>query len=908
MPRAVWGRLRHHVAGILAATACWAGMLLLLTATPIRHAILDWENRTVDYRFQLRGTVAQDPRIVLVDIDDRSLEAIGRWPWERTYHAKLIEALSQSGAAVIGYDILFEHRARPDEDRALADAIARAGNVYLPTGFELTQVEGAPLLSVVREVGPFTEVRTAAAGVAHISSNRDPDGTIRRVPVVVDAEGLTPALSLAMAAGYLRSPIDRLAIEAGRVILPAGDGLPHVRDHAAHIPVDDSGMMIVNYPGTWEETFQHVSFADVLDAWQTPEGRAALAGIVGGKICLVSNTGSGFDLKPTPFERGYPGGGIHASALNTILTGRYLSGLPGWASAGVTVGLAVMTAAIVAMSPWWFALAASGLLMAVFLGVAVFAFHQGMIVPVVLPMLGVVSASALALVMQNRLVAARVGRLTEERTALAARVRDAAEALRQGERHLADARNELSEARTEVDGLRLETREQVERVGALEAALDRATRECEALQSRKRMLEDRLNDLLIQPVRNGGTGDPMATVHREWAQFGVITRNLRMRELFERTKRAASTRHPVLITGETGTGKELVAHAIHRMSDRRQRPFVTVNIPALQDNLVESELFGHTKGAFTGAVGDKKGKFQSADGGTIFLDEIGEMRGDLQAKLLRVLESGAVDRVGALSPDSVDVRIIAATNRDVQAMVDRGTFRSDLYFRLRVMTVDLPPLRERPDDLDILIEYFLDRYASESSKPLKGLTVKAMARLKAHPWPGNVRELEHAIARAVALSPGDRITESDLEMATRTAALGTVESDTISGGNLSDAEFLALLRKNLFEIGTISDQLRISRGTVGLRFKGICFRVLAENDGDHDKAAAVLCNGESSTELVRKRIEEYHSNLIEVLHQFETTEQAREGCRRRFKNLPHRYWEGLDALIIRYFDQLAAKS
>jgi two-component system response regulator HydG len=391
----------------------------------------------------------------------------------------------------------------------------------------------------------------------------------------------------------------------------------------------------------------------------------------------------------------------------------------------------------------------------------------------------------------------------------------------------------------------------------------------------------------------------------------LVGRSEAIRSVARLIRLIAPRRATVLITGRTGSGKELVARAIHAGSPRAGRPLVMVNCGAIPENLIEAEFFGHVKGAFTGAVGDKRGKFQTAEGGTILLDEIGDLRNELQAKLLRVVQTGEVDRVGGLRPDKVDVRIVAATNRDVYAMVDRGAFRSDLFYRLNVMTVVLPPLRERPDDLDVLAEYFLDRYALDSGKPMKGITVKAMASLKAHPWRGNIRELEHTIARAVALAAGDRVTESDLELTDHHAAAPWSSEDdfvpVMADESLSDGEFIALLRRNRFEIGKTAEQLRVSRGTVGLRLKGICLGLLAESGGDREKAAAVLSGGEGSADVVRSRIDEYYSNLVDVLHRFETAEQALDGCRRRWKNLPQKYFKGLDILIHRYFEQPAAK-
>ncbi|NIV49637.1 MAG: AAA domain-containing protein, partial [Gammaproteobacteria bacterium] len=208
----------------------------------------------------------------------------------------------------------------------------------------------------------------------------------------------------------------------------------------------------------------------------------------------------------------------------------------------------------------------------------------------------------------------------------------------------------------------------------------------------------------------------------------------------------------VLITGETGTGKDLVARAIHYAGPRKEARFVAQNCGALPDTLLESELFGHRRGAFTGAHQDKKGLFELAHGGTIFLDEIGETNPGMQVRLLRVLQDGEVRPLGSSETRKVDVRVIAATNRDLRQMVDRGDFREDLFYRLRVVELPLPALRERPEDIPPLAEHFLERAAESMGKTMRGFTHSAMNRLTGYPWPGNVRELENEIERAVALA------------------------------------------------------------------------------------------------------------------------------------------------------------
>ena len=237
-----------------------------------------------------------------------------------------------------------------------------------------------------------------------------------------------------------------------------------------------------------------------------------------------------------------------------------------------------------------------------------------------------------------------------------------------------------------------------------------------------------------------------------------------MKEILERASRVAKTNSTVLIRGESGTGKELVAQSIHNASLRKNKPFVPVNCAALPSELLESELFGHEKGAFTGAIARKEGRFELANGGTLFLDEIGDMALGLQAKLLRVLQDRAFYRVGGIKRIICDVRVIAATNQDLDAKMKDGTFREDLYYRLNVITIFLPPLRERTEDIGELTQYFLTKYSLETKQRKSGLTPQVLKMLKDYSWPGNVRELENAIEHAVVLGRTDAIQREDLPL------------------------------------------------------------------------------------------------------------------------------------------------
>jgi DNA-binding NtrC family response regulator len=250
----------------------------------------------------------------------------------------------------------------------------------------------------------------------------------------------------------------------------------------------------------------------------------------------------------------------------------------------------------------------------------------------------------------------------------------------------------------------------------------------------------------------------------QFDHYGIVGRSRAILDVVHTARLVAQSRSTVLIVGETGTGKELVARAIHDWSAQREMPLVRVNCAALPESLIESELFGHTRGAFTGAIGNKKGRFALADGGTIFLDEVGVIALTVQAKLLRVLQEREFEPLGSERSMHVDVRVIAATNRDLRQLVTEGRFQEDLYYRLNVIPISMPPLRERREDIPLLVEHFVRRHAGRAGKRIDGVSPQAMAALVDAPWPGNVRELENAVERAVVLAPQPVIQERDVSL------------------------------------------------------------------------------------------------------------------------------------------------
>jgi len=316
-------------------------------------------------------------------------------------------------------------------------------------------------------------------------------------------------------------------------------------------------------------------------------------------------------------------------------------------------------------------------------------------------------------------------------------------------------------------------------------------------------------------------------VEHPWVQ-NLVGQSPPMVEVYKLVARVASLDTTVLIQGETGTGKELVARAIHYASPRASGPFVVVDCTALPEALFESELFGHERGAFTGALSSRRGLLETAAGGTCFLDEIGELSTALQAKLLRALQEQAIRRVGGNDWIPVSVRIIAATNRDLKKRVEEGTYREDLYYRLNVVAIALPPLRERLEDIPLLAQHLLDRYARASGKAIAGFAREALGRLSTYHWPGNVRELENAIERAVALSSSELIMPEDLPASPSQDASA---APAMPNARMSlDAMKQWYVSKVLDEVGgnkmRAAEMLGIDRGTL--------YRILKRQAGDGD--------------------------------------------------------------------------
>ncbi|MEA2568799.1 MAG: two-component system, NtrC family, nitrogen regulation response regulator NtrX [Acidobacteriota bacterium] len=301
-----------------------------------------------------------------------------------------------------------------------------------------------------------------------------------------------------------------------------------------------------------------------------------------------------------------------------------------------------------------------------------------------------------------------------------------------------------------------------------------------------------------------------------------------MKKLDQQVRSAAPSNSRVLITGENGSGKEIVARNLHRLSHRAEQPFIDVNCAAIPEELIESELFGHRKGAFTGAIDERKGKFELADGGTLFLDEIGDMSLKTQAKVLRVLQEQTFQKVGGQQTITVDVRVIAATNKDLEAEIGGGSFRSDLYYRLNVIPIEVPPLRTRGNDIVLLAEYFLRRFAAESGAPRKKLSAGAATKLRTWHWPGNVRELRNVIERLAILLPGETIEAEDIQLGTRAETVAPIAANLTLKEARDEFEkqyILARLKELAGNVSRTADALGVERSNLYRKLHAYGIRV-----------------------------------------------------------------------------------
>jgi DNA-binding NtrC family response regulator/CHASE2 domain-containing sensor protein len=880
-----------------------------------RLTALEWW--LYDGSLRARPPVERRSPLVIVARDAASEARFGAGQWDRAVLARLIGGIARGGAAVIGIDVPLDRPSTPGRGGASSDALLSQATALAETVVYATTLDvarSAPATDLRPGVHPSWPARSRwpvslleaapvggalpgwaqqARGVGHTLAPEDPDGVVRAVPLLVGVgDRVVPAFGLALAATFLNASPEAIALEGSHTLVVARGSAAPLR-----IAVDRRGRALVRYRAPELGRAFHV--VPLGDIWAAIEGGHVeiLQGLVDDKVVLVL-------AEPRQEQRPTPLGvmtevAIHAHLLDTVLASNAPRQIPlAWTVAGTLV-IAGLSAWLVLSLRWWLGLIGVLVLVVAYGASLILALGMGLVLPVVVPASAVAVASAAALVWNQLASGRRIDRLEAEISRVQTELRSAGDVLVRQESAVEALEEDLEAARVAVARSTGAERDLVRATDALRVELVQARAQEEQTRRRLQSLESELRGLRAVDAHPSALPDTeRERLRAACERMEIVTRDPVVLAAFRDLEKAARVSLPILLTGEPGTGKELFARAAHRLSARAGRPFVAVNMAAISPELFESELFGHVRGSFTGATGDRKGYFEQADGGTIFLDEIGDLRGEHQGKLLRVLQEKTFYRVGATGPTVVDVRVVAATNRDLERGIAEGWFREDLYFRLKGLVLRLPPLRERAADIPLLAARFVATAAAEIGQRPVTLSEEAARALQRHGWGGNIRELQNCLRQAAALAEGPILTEAGLRLAPAAPRGGGEPAPEADG----DAAVLTCLRERRFDMQAAADTLGWDRSTVTQRLKGLGFRALVEAQGDRARAALVVAGDASLARMVELKLREYHEHLLRSVGGFDSAEAAVAACRRRFKNLPERHFRSLELLVRQHFD------
>ncbi len=840
---------------------------MLWSAAPASFTALDYT--VYDTWFLHRTTAQINPSLTIVVHDSASAERFGRGPWDRAILAQLIVAIHEAGAAVIGIDHRLDHASPAQLGGAASDALF------------LEALRTASPVVLIHDTDSLLQSDAAIYG--HITVTSDLDHVSRHIPPSTRIETHNvPAFGSILSEVFHRqtaAPTQFLSgnPDADVLINIVGDG-----SLAALQPIQLSSV--------WEAIQHHDE--QQLNSWFRDKVVAIRASPTSPEMWLLPS-GSSVD-----------GMTAHLHLLNALLNGEQINSF-GWLDRfTVTLVLASLAA--------WSLLQFRGIMGLVIASVIVVSYMAlaiamlsvaSLVMPVAAPLTASLSVFISTTVWANLTASQRLILLERDMIRIQQESVAVREALILHEDRAEALQEDLETAKATIAYSAGQQEELARTTDFLRLQIAETQHQEQDARRQLEELERQLSDLRAASAIPSTIGDAeLDRLQTESRQFGIITQYRSLLRLFRDLKKAAKSPLTALLLGEPGTGKELFAHAIHRLSPRSEKTFIAVNMAAISPELFESELFGHTKGSFTGATGDRRGYFGLADHGTIFLDEIGDLRMDHQSKLLRVLQDKSFYRVGATTPTTVDVRIVAATNRDLQRGVSEGWFREDLYFRLSGMVFRLPPLRERTGDVPLLADMFLNQLAEQLGKPVPRLTNEALRALIEHDWKGNVRELRHCLEQAVTLSDETLLTRDSLRLGEEHGRSRRRTGQTIPD-LAGDAAVLNCLRRHDFDMQSTAKTLGWDRSTITQRLKGLCFQALVEADGDRAKAALDIAGDSTHLRTAELKLRDYYNHLRSMIEPFATAEEALADCRRRFKNLPERHFSSVETLVRRYFGE-----
>ena len=871
-----WPKLWRLFIASLSLQALVIGLLAALlakfiwTVAPATFTALDWT--AYDTWLRHRAPIAVSPSLTIVARDTASGERFGT-VLDRALLAHVITAAHEAGATAIGLDHRLDHSSPAQLGGATSDALL------------MEAVHTAAPVVFVHD--PDSTLQSDAAIPGHAVVSTDPDHVARQIPLLAMVEAQTvPAfgsilydLSQQQASPPTQSMVTERATPT--LVNPVGNGSLGV-------------LPTIPLSSVWEAIQHHDD--EKLNGWFK------------GKVVVILPNPMTQSPWLLPTGQSVSGMVAHLQLLNSLLTDNRLCRVGSIGRYGITVLLGSIVTWCLLRFRGSISLLFAGCAIAIY-GALMIALMAGLhlVLPLALPLTAALfvllgTTAWTHLTTGQRMVLLERDMLRVQQDAAAVR-----EALTLRENRAEALQEDLEAAKAAAAQSAGQKEELARTTESLRSQIAEAQAQEHTARQQLEQLERHLHNLRAVSMESGTVGDTeLDQLRSECRQLGIVTQDPTLLRMFRDVKKGAKSPLTVLLLGEPGTGKELFAKAVHRLSPRAGKTFIAVNMAAISPELFESELFGHMKGSFTGATADRRGYFELANHGTIFLDEIGDLRLDHQSKLLRVLQEKSFYRVGATTPTTVDVRIVAATNRDLQRGVSEGWFREDLYFRLKGLVFQLPPLRERAHDIPIIAEACLAEISTQMGQPVLKLSNDALRVLTEHDWPGNVRELRHALERAVALSDGSLLTKNSFYFegvsAKEEKAAPPAAALPDSAG---DAAVLNCLRQQGFDMQATAKRLGWDRSTVTQRLKGLCFQALVEANGDQAKAAAAIAGDPSHLKTVELKMMDYHSHLLSVIEPFGTAEEAILDCKRRFKNLPDRHFSSVETLVRQHCRQKA---
>ncbi len=831
----------------------------------VSHIFPQGDRWLVDWQLSHLPSQSIEPSIVLIRAEGKDSAHCGEGRWNLNVLESTLLALHEAGALVTA-PMMEMSVPIPSECGGLSGFVNLA---------EMTKRIG----SVVYPNSVPTALAQAATRSGGLALPSDKDG---------------------MVGGFT---FDSSSLNASR--LPYGIAVALLASRGETTPTTGSFLHVPDMmPSNGQSLFPIYPFTDVWDLVQAGK-QEALVHLFQGKIVFLFSGSSSNPALSILRESKVPVAVLHAQLANAYLTNSWTSTPPFVVVflATVSAGCLLMVCLFREISPKHFGLIGLAIVGSAS-GILFLAFHWGWIWPLfsmgLATGMAIFGMGARRLLQSRATVQERIVQRERQLTQLGHELTGKQSDVRQLEDQLVNAQRQTNHSVTVIEEL------QTSRHHAL-SQLERYQGEIQDTRQKIVRLQKELYELR-QHVPAFPVEFPFESLHlddqaliQECEACQIVTRDPAVLRLFHNLKKAAATQVPILLLGETGTGKEVFAKAAHALSPRRHGPFISVNMAAIRSELFEGELFGHVKGAFTGAVG-RTGFLESAHGGTLFLDEVGDLPIDLQAKLLRVLEDGGFHRIGQSCVTHVDVRIVAATNRDLQEEVHAGHYREDLYYRLRSIVLTLPPLRARSEaDHVLLAKTFLQQYANLQHRTNLVFTQGALDAIVAHQWPGNIRELRQTVAQAVALANGSVIAEGDLNLQVSKKPAGSEEWGKEDHAHREDAMVLECLRRHQFEMQSTAAALGWDRGTVTQRLKGLGFQALMDYQGDIHAAAQALAGDEKYVRVVEGRLREYTENLVPPSKHYGSVDEAIADCRKRFRNLPERHFPAVQQLLYKRF-------